>query len=480
MVSDYVNPASLPSGTRIGPWRLLEPRGQGTYGIVYRAVHAEQPAAVPVALKLAQYPADARFAREAELLSRIHHPSVPRLWDQGQWMPVESASYAWLVMDWVEGMSLYDWAQVQRPSSRQVLQLLARLARALEATHAAGGVHRDVKGDNVRVRRADAQPFLLDFGSGHFVGAATLTWQPWPPGTPSYRSPEAWHFILGSRKPPAVAYAPGPADDLFALGVTAYRVVTAKYPPFAHPRGDDAWLWRPEELARWTARIINPRCTPELSALVSRMLSPQPEARGSARQVAEALEQAARDAGREAEVPLFTGDEPRPADLIPLPQRVTVRPPPRMPRRWPWFAAAGLGGALAMSAGGLLSEPHSEEPTTPHLAQQEESKDAGTVAVGETALTAPVAPRNTPSVWASIAIDVPPKPFPGQRRPDGNGRCPSKVQIALNEGCWTKLTVDLKDCDAWGGIEYKGACYQPVMTRQRLPTSGPTAPDGGP
>ena len=250
-------------------------------------------------------------------------------------------------MEWVEGTPLYDWAQAQRPSSRQVLQLLARLARALAATHAAGGLHRDVKGDNIRVRRADDQPFLLDFGSGHHLGAATLTLQPFPPGTPAYRSPEAWRFVRHSSKP-LVPYSPGPADDLFALGVTAYRLVTEKYPPAAHPMDGEAWLWRPEELEHWTARVCNPRCLPELSALVARMLSPHPEARGSAREVAEALEQAARSAGREADVPLFTGEEPRPAGLFPLPQRVTVRPPPRI-RKWPWFAAAS-GARTATAA----------------------------------------------------------------------------------------------------------------------------------
>jgi serine/threonine protein kinase len=479
MVSDYLHPGSLPPETRIGPWRLLGQRGRGTYGVVYRAMHAEQQGAPAVALKLALHPADARFAREAELLSRIRHPAVPRLLDHGQWQPREGVSYAWLVMEWVEGVPLYEWAQAQRLSSRQVLVLLAHLARALEATHAAGGLHRDVKGDNVHVRPSDAQPFLLDFGSGHFLGASRLTWHPWPPGTPAYRPPEAWHFVLRSRKPPPVPYAPGPADDVFALGVTAYRLVTEKDPPSPHPMGDEAWRWRPGELAHWTARTENPRCTPELSALVSRMLAPRPEARGSARKVAEALEQAARNAGPEADVPLFTGEELRPAGLFPVPPRVTVQRPPRMPY-WPWLAAAGLGIALALSMEGLLSEEPSEEPATAHLAQEEEARDGGSVALGDSILTAPVAPEKSPSVWASIAVDLPPKPLPGQRRPDATGRCPGKVQVAINGGCWTKLAVDLKDCGDWGGVEHKGACYQPAMTWPRPSTSGPTTQDDSP
>ncbi|MCY1021437.1 serine/threonine protein kinase [Pyxidicoccus sp. MSG2] len=485
MESVDLNPLSLPPGTQIGPWRLVDQRGHGAYGVVYRAVPAESQAADAVALKLALYPGDARFAREAELLSRIHHPAVPSLIDHGHWQPRNGVSHPWLVMEWVEGLPLYEWAQAQRPSSRQVLELLARLARALDATHSAGGLHRDVKGDNIRVRRADDLAVLLDFGSGHHLGAATLTWQPFAPGTSFYRAPEAWRFVLGSRKtrrkPPAVAYPPGPSDDVFALGVTAYRLVTGKYPPSAHPWEEDVWLWRPEELAAWAARVINPRCSAELSALVSWMLSERPEARGSAREVAEALERAARSAGREADVPLFTGEEPRPAGLFPIPQRVTVvRPHPRVRTR-PWFAATCLGGALALSAGGLMSVSGSEEPATPQLAEQDEARDAGTVAVGDSALTAPVALERAPSAWSSITVDVPPKPFSGQRRPDGNGRCPSKVQLAINGGCWTKLPADVKDCDDyWGGVEYRGACYIPVMIRQRPSTSDPAKRDDSP
>ncbi|QSQ28084.1 serine/threonine protein kinase [Pyxidicoccus parkwayensis] len=460
----------------------MEQRGRGSFGVVFRAVPADAPEAEAVALKLALHNGDARFAREAELLSRIRHPAIPRLLDHGHWQPREGLSYAWLVMEWIEGLPLYKWAQAQRPSSRQVLQLLARLARALDATHSAGGLHRDVKGDNVLVRHADGQPFLMDFGSGHHLVAATVTWQAFPPSTLAYRSPEAWRHVPRSGKLPAVPYSPRATDDLFALGVTAYRLVTGKYPPVTHPEDPNAWLWRPKELSRWTASVCNPRCIPELSALVSRMLSPKPEARGIAREVAEALEQAARNAGRGADVPLFTGEEPHPAGLYPLPQHVTMQRPPR-PRRWPWLAAGGLGGTLALSVAGLLSVGRSEEPETPQFAEQEESeeaRDGGTVAVGDTALTARVEPERAPSVLSPIAVDVPPKPFPWQRRPDASGRCPNKVQVAINGGCWTKMPVDQKDCDGAEGFEYRGACYTPVVARPRPATSGPVKRDDSP
>ncbi|MCP3144995.1 serine/threonine protein kinase [Pyxidicoccus xibeiensis] len=479
MESYPLNPARLPPGTVIGRWRLLEQCGRGAFGVVYQAESVDGTPGV-VALKLALDPGDARFVREAELLGRVHHPAVPRLLDHGRWQPRDGVSHAWLVMEWVEGVSLYDWALAQRPSSRQVLHLLARLARALEATHAAGGVHRDVKGDNIRVRGADGQPFLMDFGSGHHLGASTLTWHPFPPGTPAYRAPEAWRFVLGPGKPATVPYAPSPADDVFALGVTAYRLVTGEYPPSPHPRGDEAWLWDPDKLALWTASTRNARCVPELSALVSRMLSPRPEERGRAREVAEALERAARKVGPEADVPLFTGEERRPAGLFPPVQRVSVRRPTRAVR-WSEFVAAGLGASLALGVGVLWSTRPVEPSEQMHVAEGEEAKDGGTIAVGDAALTAPVEPERAPSMLAAIRAELPPKPLPRQRRPDSAGRCSGKGLVAINGGCWTKLSLDVKDCDfATDGFVYKGACYVPVWTPQRPSTSGPANRDDAP
>jgi serine/threonine protein kinase len=98
-------------------------------------------------------------------------------------------------MQWVEGEPLYEWAARRNPTSRQVLRLLWQVARALQATHGAGGVHRDVKGANVLVRPRDGRAFLTDFGAGHYKGAATLTPRLLPPVTLAYLSPEVWEFV---------------------------------------------------------------------------------------------------------------------------------------------------------------------------------------------------------------------------------------------------------------------------------------------
>ncbi|MCP3138617.1 serine/threonine protein kinase [Pyxidicoccus xibeiensis] len=450
---------------------MRERRGLGAFGAVYRAFGVQGGG--PVALKLALHFLDERYAREGELLSRIRHPSVPRLVDQGSWRQLGDFPHPYLVMEWVEGVSLYEWARVQCPTSRQVLHALASLAGALAATHAAGCVHRDVKGDNVLVRTEDGQVFLTDFGSGHFVGAATLTSPPFPPGTPPYRSPEAWRSMRLPLPPSATAYAPGPADDVFALGMTAYRLVTGDYPPTPAPMDAESRIWSPEGPGPQPLRAVNVRCCAELSELVSRMLSILPEARGSARELAQALEHAARKAGPQADVPLFDKKETQPEDTEAVLRDVVPRAPERLKQSW--LVAACLGGAVALGARWLLSAHPTEEAEPRQVSASDDAKDGGSVAVGDSALTAPVPLVREPFAWSIIAVEPPPRaPLPGQARPDAKGRCPGRGHVPINGGCWEKLNRDEKDCDEdYNYYVYKGECYAPAMPKPRPSTSGP-------
>jgi serine/threonine-protein kinase len=459
----------------VGPWRIVDRRGIGAHGAVYLAEGEE--AAGRVALKLAQHPRNGRFDREAELLSRLRHPGVPRLIGRGEWVSPVGQPHPWLAMEWVEGIPLYAWGQAFRPSSRQVLRVLAGLARALEAAHAAGGVHRDVKGDNTLVRLSDGQPFLIDFGSGTYPGAAPLTGPVFPPGTPHYRSPEAYRFALHICEQLVKVYAPRQAEDVFALGVTAYKLVTDEYPPSPEPVDVRFHVWKTEGPGPQPAHELNRRCCGELSALISRMLSRQPEARGSARELARALEKAARKAGPEADAPLFAGGTRRGGG-----GEVPAAEVPRLSWK-PWLAAAGFAGAMvALGAAWRLSTPDRVEHVPELVAEhQEETRDAGSVAVGDTVLTAPVASPHTPSAGTLIAMEVPPKPMPGQVRPNAQGRCPFKNLVIINGGCWMKVDDDSEDCTGTeNGFVYQGACYMPAMKPLPPATSNPPeSRDGG-
>jgi serine/threonine-protein kinase len=442
--------------------------GRGTHGSVYLAEGVVPEATGRVAVKLSHHPLNARFVREAELLSRLHHPSVPRLIGQGQWTARGRMPHAWLAMEFVDGLPLYEWARAFQPSSRQVLRVLAELARALEATHALGGVHRDVKGDNALVRTADGRAFLIDFGSCTYPGAAPLTQPVFPPQTQEYRSPEAFHFGRNILKSQVKVYSPKPDEDVFALGVTGYRLVTGEYPPLPDPTDAHYSVWRTEGLGPLPAQALNPCCTPELSALISRMLSREPEARGSAGELARALEKAARKRGQRADVSLFVGGTQHRVEGVPVPPRAA----PQRPRR-SWRVAASVAGAMtAVGAVWMLRTPGIEEPVSESVAEQEED----TVAVGNSVRTAPVASPHTASAGTSIAMDMPDRPFPGQLRTDARGHCPNKSLVPINGGCWMEMRGELEHCREISYV-YNGKCYQPFFSSQRPATSGPS--DGG-
>ncbi|HZI12916.1 MAG TPA: serine/threonine-protein kinase, partial [Myxococcus sp.] len=463
-------------GTRVGPWRLGHLLGRGAFGTVYRAEGVERGAKGPAALKLAHAPNDERFAREVTLLSRLRHPCIPRFLGHGQWQSPAGLLYPFVAMEVVDGTPLYTWAQATHPSSRQVLKLFAGLARALEAVHSAGGVHRDLKGGNILVRRKDGRGFLVDFGSCSYEGASSLTWNPLPPGTLSYRAPEALahsHHLLTERGP-LTSYSPRPADDLFALGVTAWRLVVGTYPPTYPPLQSPSGVL--DEPGPRPAHELNARCSVELSGLIARMLSVRPEARGTAGELAEALERAARRAGPAADAPLLPKEAPSPEaeEDVPVPAAHWTHH-----RGLSWLAAAGLASALGVAAVYTLKMRGEEEAARAQAAAGLEKPDAGTVGVGDAVLTAPVATPQAPSTWSGIGLDLPARPFPGQTRPDANGYCPDRMQVAINGGCWWKLEGESKKCSGQT-FAYRGKCYLPAFAPERLPTSSPSdAPDGG-
>ena len=153
-----LHPAALPPGTPVGPFRVLEWAGRGVHGAVYRAERIGREHLPPVALKLAVLPEDPRYLREQELLSRSHHPHIPRLVGAGLWVSPEGARHPFMAMQWVDGVPLYDWGRMWRPSAAQQLRLLAHAALTLQYLHAQGALHRDFKGDNLLVRRWGQPP----------------------------------------------------------------------------------------------------------------------------------------------------------------------------------------------------------------------------------------------------------------------------------------------------------------------------------
>lgn len=429
--------ALLTPGMQVGPWRVLRGSGLGVYGFVYRVERVGQERAGTFALKMARYPKDPRFEREGELLSRVRHPHVPRLHDRGEWTSPEGESFPYLVMDWIEGVTLYAWAAQPSRSLRERLRALAQVARALEATHAVGGVHRDVKGENVLVRKTDGEALLMDFGSANYLGASVLTRQPQPPGTPQYQSPEAQHFEFEHAGASTARYKARPADDVYALGVTAYRMITGRYPP-------PVLQVEPAEgaLRLKAAPLVPPEkwvsLSPELSALLQRMLSVDPSTRGSAGEVAQALEEAAGDTRPEAKVAA-------------VPRRVLPR------ARW-LAMAAGL--VLVLSAGWLVQWQLHKSPVSA-------LPEAGNSSLGDVGSALPASGEKPQALQSVLQAEVPKKPLPNQQRPP----C-GKPLVEIQGGCWVGPNEEKPPC-THPSYEWKGRCYWPMITSQGPSTSDP-------
>ncbi|MFP2927221.1 serine/threonine protein kinase [Pyxidicoccus sp. 3LG] len=266
--------ASIAPGTVVGGYTVERKLGEGGYGTVYLGRASEGGL---FALKFLSLEGVERWGeREVSILLRLQHlahPNVVRLFSHTLW-PVAAPEYLVIVMEYVRGHSLDKWARKANPSARAVAGVVLDVARALAAVHGEGVVHRDVKGSNVLVREEDGHAVLADFGVGGYPGAPGITRHPFLPGTPEYRSPEAWRHQWDGA---GVKYVSGPADDLWALGVTLYWLLTDRHPFEAA-----------DEAAQVQAILSrtppapheeNPRVPELLSPVCMRLLEKRPDAR---------------------------------------------------------------------------------------------------------------------------------------------------------------------------------------------------------
>ncbi|HEX8699316.1 MAG TPA: AarF/UbiB family protein, partial [Myxococcaceae bacterium] len=375
-----------------------------------------------------------------------------------------------LVMQWVEGVPLYKWSEKHGLTLRQVIWQLAQAARALEATHE-HGVHRDVKGDNVLVDD-DGRVVLLDFGSCWYPGAPPLT-AGVPPGTEQYRSPQQVFFRFALGMGAGHYYVAPPYDDVYALGVTAYRLLASTYPPSSADLAADE-----------TARLVPPRgvaeVCPELSALVMRMLSEEPEARGTARQVAEALERLLRQANPFLDAIWIESSAAEPTQkTVPSEPEPDLEPEP-VPAPAP-SAQEGLsprfGCLTAFIVLGTLvivltrdvnrrGVAYTEAPrTTP---QGTGNPDGGTGGMGDEAM-ASVSPAGTPpSSGSGFTRQVLDGPLPGQKLPP----CNKRGAVVIKGGCWVVIEGSGKPPCGPGDYEHEDRCYFPLLINaERVPTS---------
>ncbi len=249
-------------GAHIAGCRIETVAGRGGMGIVYRATQLSLGR--PVALKLIapEHAADAgfreRFQRESRMAAAIDHPNVIPVYEAG-----EEDGRLFLVMRWVAGTDLHRLLRDEgRLDPLRATAIVNQVAGALDAAHAAGLVHRDVKPANVLLSGEHA--YLADFGLTRFAGADTLTTAGHFLGTVDYMAPEQFH--------------PGPNDaraDVYALGCVLFAALTGA-PPFLRETVPATML---AHLHDAPPRPSTRGVPPEFDRVLARALAKAPEAR---------------------------------------------------------------------------------------------------------------------------------------------------------------------------------------------------------
>ncbi|WP_043676970.1 serine/threonine-protein kinase [Streptomyces xylophagus] len=356
----YATPAPAPdpspepgTGRLIaGRYRLLGKLGHGGMGTVWRA--KDETVDREVAVKEPRVPdnlpererenAFERMRREARAAARLDHPAVVNVHDvavvDGQ---------PWIVMELVTGRSLGDALQEGTLDARDAARIGLQVLGALEAAHAAGVLHRDVKPDNVLLGRHD-RVVLTDFGIAHIEGETNLTDTGGFVGSPEYIAPER---VLGQR--------PGPASDLWSLGVVLYAATEGVSP------------FRRSNTPATLQSVLNAAPAPPTSApgpladLITGLLAKDPASRPNAAQVRAVLESVA--------------NPPTPVQTQEV--RYVERPAGgRRLGRKVWFGLGGVFVAAAVAAYLVIGNPFAGQPTLPHDWEKHYEADvAATLAV---------------------------------------------------------------------------------------------------
>ena len=211
----------LQAGDTLGEYRIEEQLGEGAMGCVYRARREGSDEVVALKVVRVELAADdryrQRFLHEARAASEVAHRHLVKVLDAGE---VEGRQY--LAMRFVRGRMLEQHITDDGPMPvEEIVRIASEIGGALDALHAVGLIHRDIKASNILLDEdAGGAAALTDFGLAKGTGYAELTRPGQIVGTLDYLAPER---IRGEQA--------SPASDIYALGCVVYECV-AGLPPF--------------------------------------------------------------------------------------------------------------------------------------------------------------------------------------------------------------------------------------------------------
>ena len=335
-----------------GRYRLDEPIGRGGFGEVWRATDTVLSRSVAVKLldpgHARQPEALARFRAEARHAAAVWHVNIAHVYDYDE--PADGAR-PYLVMELVDGPCLAGVLAGGPLAAGRTMDIVAQTAAGLQAAHATGLIHRDIKPGNLLVA-SDGTVKITDFGISRAIGSVSVTVTGVVMGTAGYLAPER---IAGAQA--------APASDLYALGIVAYECL-AGAPPFAGRPLDVACAHRDRPVPPLPASV-----PANVSALVMQLVAKDPAWRPGSAEVAHRAGQL-RDtvsvgAGRARDPRAVPAAVPPPAPVIapaafvadtrwrvpaaPLPA-FRARTGARQPRRRPVpvLASAAIAGLITM------------------------------------------------------------------------------------------------------------------------------------
>ncbi|MCC7104742.1 MAG: protein kinase [Chloroflexi bacterium] len=383
----------------LGPYRLVQPAGEGGMAEVWRAWDARLERDVAIKLLSHRFASEPgyleRFRREARAISRLDHPNILPVWDFG-----EHDGLTYMVSPFIGGGTLAQ--RLGRPwPLDQAVAVLRLLADALDYAHSQGIVHRDVKPSNV-LFRSDGRPVLGDFGIARALeGTSALTSAGLVVGTPRYMAPEQAEGELA-----------GPASDLYALGVVAYELLTGR-PPFvaATPL---AVLRAQADKPLPPPRSINPALPEAVERVLFKALAKRPEERySSGAMMVQALAAGSNQpsywdstVAQPIPRPVPPTPVPTPAPTpFPAPRPAPV-PGPVPPRSLPaWLLPFGAL-ALVMVVGGYALLKRSDQPAA--------SPTSTPIAASNVTPTASQPTRPAAALTPTLG---PPRPVPAMATP---------------------------------------------------------------
>ncbi|MCB0927365.1 MAG: serine/threonine protein kinase [Mycobacterium sp.] len=267
------------AGTRFGKYELVALLGRGGMGEVYEARDTEKDRTVALKILSEQYTQDAefrqRFTREAHAAAKVEDPHVIPIHDWGE---IDGNLY--IDMRLVKGDDLHAILTRGPMAPERSVNVIGQVAGALDAAHAAGLIHRDVKPANI-VLTTDDFAYLLDFGIAEGAGESHLTQTGMTVGSFAYIAPER---LSGEAATAAV--------DIYALACVLHETLTG-----ARPFGDGtaqqqltAHLTKPPP----RPSLVNPAVPAAMDAVIARGMAKEPgdrysTAAGLARAAADAL-----------------------------------------------------------------------------------------------------------------------------------------------------------------------------------------------